>query len=195
MRKAWSDADDGERWGYKTLRARKLTRPAKPRQGAVSNGLNSKLPASGTFSEHRFEHDLRELTTQMESGTSHVNRGSAAVPSGRTAAAIRGSSASTRKVCIEPRPLRQAANLVRSFRVADEHCGPGSTVGVLRNCVSCGGSKTTFECSKPTSKPDRVFVWTDEHIRGHFVLNYIGLVMQKIFMKKVAREGTGLVCG
>ena len=37
-----------------------------------------------------------------------------------------------------------------------------------------------------------VFVWTDKHIRGHFVLNYIALVMQKILLKTLRDKGLDL---
>lgn len=49
-----------------------------------------------------------------------------------------------------------------------------------------------FRMLKTNLEARPVFVWTDEHIRGHFVLNYIGLVMQKIFTKRLREKGLDL---
>jgi hypothetical protein len=46
-----------------------------------------------------------------------------------------------------------------------------------------------FRMLKTNLQARPVFVWTQEHIRGHFVLNYIALTMQKILLRHLNNQG------
>ena len=50
----------------------------------------------------------------------------------------------------------------------------------------------SFRVMKSSLKPRPVSVWTDPHTRGHFVLNYLALVMPQLMPKKLKDQGIQL---
>lgn len=186
----WRHADDGERWGYKTLPL-EIDKTYKNHAKGCIERAQFKATCIGTFSEHRFEHDLRELTLKWNRATSLVNRGAAAVASA-------GRSGYKRFISVDTKSVHLNQDLYDKRRTWCGHSALLTNIAdpdpqwVYTKLRQLWRIEDNFRMLKTNLEARPVFVWTDEHIRGHFVLNYIGLVMQKIFMKKLREKGLDL---
>ena len=140
----WRHADDGERWGYKTL----------PLTSLVNRGAAA-VASAGRSGYKRF--------ISVDTKSVHLNQD--LYDKRRTWC---GHSALLTNIA-DPDPQWVYTKLRQLWRIEDN-----------------------FRMLKTNLEARPVFVWTDEHIRGHFVLNYIGLVMQKIFMKQLREKGLDL---
>lgn len=182
----WRHADDGERWGYKTLPL-EIDKTYKNHAKSCIERAQFKATCIGTFSEHRFEHDLRELTLKWNRATSLVNRGAAAVASA-------GRSGYKRFISVDTKSVHLNQDLYDKRRTWCGHSALLTNIAdpdpqwVYTKLRQLWRIEDNFRMLKTNLEARPVFVWTDEHIRGHFVLNYIGLVMQKIFMKKLREK-------
>ena len=145
----------------------------------------------GTFSRRRFEHDLRELTLKWNRAANLVEKGAAAV-----AASSRSGYKAFIKVDTTSPHLNQ-----KLYDKRRTWCGYTALLTnikdpdpqwVYRKLRQLWRIEDNFRMLKTNLEARPVFVWTDEHIRGHFVLNYIALVMQKVFMKQLQERGLTL---
>ena len=186
----WHRSDDGDQWGYKTL---PLAIDKTYRNHVTGTVEAAKFDATciGTFSRRRFEHDLRELTLKWNRAANLVEKGAAAV-----AASSRSGYKAFIKVDTTSPHLNQ-----KLYDKRRTWCGYTALLTnikdpdpqwVYRKLRQLWRIEDNFRMLKTNLEARPVFVWTDEHIRGHFVLNYIALVMQKVFMKQLQERGLTL---
>lgn len=183
-------AEDGERWGYKILPL-DIDKKYKNHVKDSIERATFKATCIGTYSSRRFNHDLQELKLKWERATSLVNKGPVAV-------AAAGSSGYKRFI----RVSTESAELNKElYEKRERWCGFSALLTnienpdpewVYRKIRQLWRIEDNFRLLKTNLEARPVFVWTDKHIRGHFVLNYIGLVMQKIFMKQLREKGLDL---
>ena len=165
----WLNSADNDRWGYKTM---SLDIDKKVNDPTTQQKKKVKFSATciGTFSQHRFNHDLRELNLKWNRAVNLVGRGKGAI-----AAANRSGYKAFVKVDTSKAELNQELYDKRK-----------------RWCGQLWRIEDNFRMLKTNLEARPVFVWTDKHIRGHFVLNYIALVMQKILLKTLRDKGLDL---
>lgn len=186
----WQTSDDDEQWGFKTLPLA-VNKTYKEHTASTAQKATFEATCIGTFSRRRYEHDLRELTLKWNRAASLVSKGSAAVAA---------TGRSGYKVFIRV----DTSNAKLNQKLYDKRlkwCGYSALLTnienpdpkwVYRKLRQLWRIEDNFRMLKTNLEVRPVFVWTDEHIRGHFVLNYIGLVMQKILMKQLREKGLNL---
>ena len=186
----WLNTSDNDRFGYKTM---ELHIDKKVRDAATTEKVAVSFPAVciGTFSQHRFHHDIKELNLKWSRAVNLVNKGKKAV-----AAANRSGYKAFIKV-----DTQQAEVNYKLYDKRRLWCGysalltnienpdPQFVYGKLRQLWRI---EDNFRMLKTNLEARPVFVWTDKHIRGHFVLNYIALVMQKLLLKILRDKGLDL---
>ena len=186
----WHHCADDERWGYKTIPL-KIEKSYTNHETGTVEKTNFDAVCIGTFSSRRFEHDLRELNLKWNHAESLVEKGSAAVAAASRSgykAFIRVETSSAQlnqKLYEKRRTWCGYTALLTNIKDAD----PEWVYGKLRQLWRI---EDNFRILKTNLEARPVFVWTDDHIRGHFVLNYISLVMQKIMMKQLREKGLDL---
>lgn len=186
----WQHTDDGEQWGFKTLPL-SINKTYKNHAKNTVDTATFEATCIGTFSSRRHEHDFRELTLKWNRAASLVSKGSAAVAAtGRSGyrAFIRVDTSSPKlNQALYDKRLKWCGYTALLTNIKEPE--PKWVYGKLRQLWRI---EDNFRMLKTNLEARPVFVWTDEHIRGHFVLNYIGLVMQKIMMKQLREKGLDL---
>lgn len=186
----WLNSADNDRWGYKTM---SLDIDKKVNDPTTQQKKKVKFSATciGTFSQHRFNHDLRELNLKWNRAVNLVGRGKGAI-----AAANRSGYKAFVKVDTSKAELNQEL-----YDKRKRWCGYSALLTnietpdpefVYKKLRQLWRIEDNFRMLKTNLEARPVFVWTDKHIRGHFVLNYIALVMQKILLKTLRDKGLDL---
>ena len=183
----WHINAEGERWGFKTL-PMMIERTIKNTQTEENIDINLDAIFIGTFSTKRYFHDIEELELKYAKAASLVKKGPKAV-----AAAGRSGYKSFIKTSSDSVELNNSL-----YEKRKKWCG---YVGLLTNIKDLTPEEIysqlrqlwrieeNFRIMKTNLEVRPVFVWTMEHIRGHFVLNYIGLVLQKVLQRKLKQTG------
>ena len=186
----WLNSADNDRWGYKTMSLdinKKVNDPVSQQKKKVEFSAT----CIGTFSQHRFNHDLRELNLKWNRAVNLVGRGKSAV-----AAATSSGYRAIVKVDTSKAELNQ-----KLYDKRKRWCGYSALLTNIENpnpefvykkLRQLWRIEDNFRMLKTNLEARPVFVWTDKHIRGHFVLNYIALVMQKILLKTLRDKGLDL---
>lgn len=183
----WHTSPCGDKWGHKSLALeidKKIVNSATGEKKAV------KLSATciGTFSTHRYHHDLNELNLKWNKAEQLVSKGKEAV-----AAASKSGFKALIKVSTKSATLN---NDLYEKRL--RWCGYGALLTniegqkpewIYHKLRQLWRIEDNFRMLKTNLQARPVFVWTQEHIRGHFVLNYIALVMQKILLRHLNNQG------
>ena len=186
----WHQSDDDDLWGFKTLPL-SIHKSYKTHATGSVEKADFQAVCIGTFSKRRYEHDFKELTLKWNRAASLVEKGSAAV----AAAGRSGYKAFIRVDTSSPRLNQKLYDKRRTW------CGYSALLTnikdpnpqwVYRKLRQLWRIEDNFRILKTNLEARPVFVWTDDHIQGHFVLNYIGLVMQKILMKQLREKGLDL---
>ena len=185
----WSSSPDDPRWGIKEM-------PLSIERTVVDKSTGQRRPVSlkatciATYSAKRFEHDSQELELKWQRASDLVARGPAAV---------KAAGRSGYKAFIKPGTTQVELNSAL-YDKRRKWCGymalltnldlqkhkPAEIYGLLRQLWRI---ENNFRMLKTDLRARPVFVWTDQHIRGHFVLNYIGLLLQRLLMKKLRESG------
>lgn len=186
----WFNSSDDDRWGYKKL-ALEINKEVKNSLSQEKHQVELSATCIGTFSERRFGHDFRELSLKWNRAVSLVEKGKGAV-----AAASRSGFKAFIKVGTSKAELNQ--NLYEKRKM---WCGYSALLTnlenpdpefVYRKLRQLWRIEDNFRMLKTNLEARPVFVWTDRHIRGHFMLNYICLVMLKVLLKDLREKGLQL---
>ena len=186
----WHTSSDNDRWGYKAMA---LNIDKKVKNSATQQMQQVKLSTTciGTFSQYRFNQDFRELNLKWDRAANLVQTGKGAV-----AAANRSGYKAFVKV-----DTSQAQLNTPLYEKRKKWCGYGALLTNIENpdpewvykkLRQLWRIEDNFRMLKTNLQARPVFVWTDKHIRGHFVLNFIALVMQKILLKMLRDKGIEL---
>lgn len=186
----WHTSSDNDRWGYKAMA---LNIDKKVKNSATQQMQQVKLSTTciGTFSQYRFNHDFRELNLKWNRAANLVQRGKGAV-----AAANRSGYKAFVKVDTSQAQLN--APLYEKRKKWCGYCALLTNIEnpdpewVYKKLRQLWRIEDNFRMLKTNLLARPVLVWTDKHIRGHFVLNYIALVMQKILLKMLRDKGIEL---
>lgn len=177
----WVNSSDRDRWGYK-LMPLQIDKKVQNHETEEKVAVSFSASCIGTFSQHRFNHDIKELNLKWNRAVNLVNKGKKAV-----AAANRSGYKAFVKV-----DTQKAEVNYKLYDKRKKWCGysalltnienpdPAFVYGKLRQLWRI---EDNFRMLKTNLEARPVFVWTDKHIRGHFMLNYIALVMQKLLLK------------
>jgi transposase len=179
-------ASDGDLWRIKAMSLPIDKKIAKKDGTKEHIKFDARLIA--TFSSRRQRHDLDELNKKWTKAEELTQKGTAAVQ-----ASSRSGFKSLIKTHLESAELntdlydkrvRWAGYTALLTNIESED--PQIVYGLLRQLWRI---EDNFRILKTNLEARPVFVWTDEHIRGHFLLNYIGLVIQKIMLRKLREQG------
>lgn len=151
-----------------------------------SGNLNSRCIA--TFSRNRYLHDIDELEKKWGKARDLVERGVAAVKaSGRSGYKVfinQQASKVSLKVDLYQKRKKWAGYLALLTNIQEE-----SAESIYAKLRQLWRIEENFRILKTNLQARPVYVWTPDHIRGHFLVSYIALVMQRVLQRKLALAG------
>ena len=180
-------ASDDDLWRFKSINL-EINKTVRPTGRITKKRIELKARCIATYSEQRYNHDIRELNQKWEKANELVSRGKAAV----SAASRSGYKSFIRST------LNAVTTNVELYQKRKKWCGytalltnlkeetPQEVYGLLRQLWRI---EENFRVMKTNLRARPVFVWTEDHIRGHFLLNYIGLVMHRLMQKQLREKG------
>ena len=183
----WHTAPSGDKWGYKSL-ALEIDKKIVNAETGNKKSVNLSATCIGTFSTHRYHHDLNELKQKWSKAEQLVSKGKQAVvaasKSGFKAFIKVSTKSATLNADLYEKRLRWCGYGALLTNIEDRE--PEWIYDKLRQLWRI---EDNFRMLKTNLQARPVFVWTQEHIRGHFVLNYIALTMQKILLRHLNKQG------
>lgn len=178
---------DDDIWRFKSMDL-EIEKTVRPTGRVTKKKIKLNARCIATYSQRRYDHDIRELNLKWEKANNLVSKGTAAVSA---------ASRSGYKSFIKTR-LDVVTTNVELYQKRKKWCGytalltnlkkedADEVYGLLRQLWRI---EENFRVMKTNLQARPVFVWTEEHIRGHFLLNYIGLVMHRLMQKRLREKG------
>lgn len=185
----WTNTTDGDDviWGVKDLQLSLQKRVSDPATGR-SRQVALYARCIATFSRKRYFHDLDELEKKWNKAKELVSRGPAAVKAA-------GRSGFKAFIDMEPSGVSVKKSLYEKRKkwvgymalLTNIQCEtPEAIYSKLRQLWRI---EENFRILKSDLRARPVFVWTPEHIRGHFLVSYIALVMQRLLQRRLTNHG------
>lgn len=177
---------DDLKWGYKEmdLEIEKITNNHEGEKVKVK--LNARL--IGTYSERRYRHDIHELEMKYAKAKSLIEQGQAAVnasnKSGYKAFVTTNSTKSTLNTELYEKRKKWCGYMALLTNITDL-----KPMDIYRKLRQLWRIEENFRVMKTNLSARPVYVWTPQHIRGHFVLNYIALVMLRLLQRELGEKG------
>jgi transposase len=178
--------EDGDLWRIKDMPLY-LDKTVRPK-GEDSRKIQLDARIIATFSSRRETHDLDELNKKWKKAKALTAQGLSAVNasnrSGYKSFITSNLESVELNTALYDKRKKWAGYTALLTNIKSED--PQAIYGLLRQLWRI---EDNFRVLKTNLQARPVFVWTDDHIRGHFVLNYIALVMQKVLLRKLRQEG------
>lgn len=180
-------------WRFKSMDL-EIDKTVRPTGSLTKKKIKLNARCIATYSEQRYNHDIRELNLKWEKANNLVSKGTAAV-----SAAGRSGYKSLIKTTLDV-----VTTNVELYQKRKKWCGYTALLtnlkeeeaeevyGLLRQLWRI---EENFRVMKTNLQARPVFVWTEDHIRGHFLLNYIGLVMHRLMQKRLREKGLSYSVG
>lgn len=191
----WVNTMDGDDidWGVKDV-----SMPLRKRLVDSETGRSRQITLDArciaTYSRKRYFHDIDELEKKWRRAKELVKRGPAAVKaagrSGFKAFINVESSDVSVKEDLYSKRKKWAGYMALLTNIESEK--PEIIYSKLRQLWRI---EENFRILKTDLQARPVFVWTQEHIRGHFLVSYIALVMQRILQRRLRHSGLQLSPG
>lgn len=166
----WHTAPCGDKWGYKSL-ALEIDKKIVNAETGNKKSVNLSATCIGTFSTHRYHYDLNELKQKWSKAEQLVSKGKQAVvaasKSGFKAFIKVSTKSATLNADLYEKRLRWFGYGALLTNIEDRE--PEWIYDKLRQLWRI---EDNFRMLKTNLQARPVFVWTQEHIRGHLVLNY-----------------------
>ena len=181
-----SFTSNSEHWRMKRM-SLSINKRVKPKD---QEARNIKLQANciATFSSNRYRHDLDELNKKMQKAQALVAKG---------VSGVQAANRSGYKSFIKS-DLTQVRINEELYNKRLKWCGytalltnvdekdPRVIYSLLRQLWRI---EDNFRVLKTAIEARPVYVWTPEHIRGHFVLCYMSLVLIRLMQKQLKESG------
>lgn len=181
----------GGSWRYKEL-ALDIEKTAKNHEAeAVNVKLEAKL--IGTFSQTRYLHDKWELDQKYARAKALVAKGRGAVNASCKTGFKAFISATTEKVELN-QDLYRKRELWCGYMALLTNIKDMTPMQIYMKLRQLWRIEDNFRVMKTNLAARPVYVWKPQHIRGHFMLNYIGLVMQRLMLRNLRAKGLELSC-
>lgn len=188
----WVNTMDGDdiAWRVKDLSMTLEKRLVDPETGR-SRPVTLEARCIATYSRKRYIHDIDELEKKWRKAKELVQRGPAAVKAaGRSGFKafinVEPSGVSVKEDLYDKRK-KWAGYMALLTNIKSEN--PEAIYSKLRQLWRI---EENFRILKTDLQARPVFVWTQEHIRGHFLMSYIALVMQRILQRLLLNSGLQL---
>lgn len=183
----WVNSMEGDEvvWGVKDL---PMTLDKRVVDAGQSRKVILKARCIATYSRKRYFHDIDELEKKWRKAKELVNRGPAAVKAaGRSGFKafidVESSGVSMKKALYEKRK-KWAGYMALLTNIDDE-----DSQIIYSKLRQLWRIEENFRILKTDLQARPVFVWTQEHIRGHFLMSYIALVMQRLLQRLLLQSG------
>lgn len=188
----WVNTMDGDdiAWRVKDLSMTLEKRLVDPETGR-SRPVTLEARCIATYSRKRYIHDIDELEKKWRKAKELVQRGPAAVKAaGRSGFKafinVEPTGVSVKEDLYDKRK-KWAGYMALLTNIKSEN--PEAIYSKLRQLWRI---EENFRILKTDLQARPVFVWTQEHIRGHFLMSYIALVMQRILQRLLRNFGLQL---
>ena len=185
----WKSSKEGL-WDYKTMPL-EIKKAVEDKVNKTKQQVQLSVTCVATYSEVRYHHDHKELSQKWNKAINVLNQGKAA-----SATTCKSGYKAFIQVDTSGAALNKAL-----YEKRLKWCGYSALLTNLDNPDpewiykkqrQLWRIEDNFRLLKTNLQARPVYVWTDEHIRGHFMLNYIALVMQKMLLKQLDDKGLHL---
>jgi len=180
------DEATGDSWSYKEFNLN-IHKAVKNHAGTKEKvKLDARL--IGTYSLTRYHHDKWELEQKFARAKALLDKGTGAVKASNKTGYKAFIKTRAQKFEVDEglyeKRLRWCGYMALLTNITDRE-----PMQVYKKLRQLWRIEDNFRVMKTSLAAQPVYVWKPQHIRGHFMLNYIGLVMQRLMLRQLRERG------